>query len=85
MVILAWTGDELLRGQLVITAHTDAQAHRRRQRQYPKAKTGFGYKHCTLLYGAIYFCLEMYLLHARNGSCINSYHLITGGKRHQSL
>ena len=41
LVILAWTGDELSRGQ----AHdwrTDRHTDRRRQRQYPKAKTGLG-------------------------------------------
>ena len=37
MVILAWTRDELSRGQA-----RDAQTDRRRQRQYPKAKTGLG-------------------------------------------
>ena len=45
LVILAWTGDELSSGQ----AHdwrthgrTDGHTDRRRQRQYPKAKTGLG-------------------------------------------
>ena len=45
LVILAWTGDELSRGQ-AITARTDGRTDghtdRRRQRQYPKAKTGLG-------------------------------------------
>ena len=41
LVILAGTSDRLSRGKkLVIDAHTD----RRRQRQYPKAKTGLGLK-----------------------------------------
>ena len=39
LVILAWTGLELSRGQ-ASDWHTDWQTHRRRQRQYPKAKTG---------------------------------------------
>ena len=45
LVILAWTGDELSRGQTSdyrthrrMDGHTD----RRRQRQNPKAKTGLG-------------------------------------------
>ena len=43
LVILAWTDDELSRGQAGgwrtrMDTHTD----RRRQRQYPKAKTGLG-------------------------------------------
>ena len=41
LVILAWTGVELSRGQASdyrMDGHTD----RRRQRQYPKAKTGLG-------------------------------------------
>ena len=61
LVILAWTGDELLCRQAqngvtfdfevkfdkqVITAHTDGRTDghtdRRRQRQYPKAKTDLG-------------------------------------------
>ena len=43
LAILAWTGPELSRGQ-AIDWHTDRQTHthRRRQRQYPKAKTGLG-------------------------------------------
>ena len=41
LVILAWTGLELSRGQ-ASDWHTDWQTHRRRQRQYPKAKTGLG-------------------------------------------
>ena len=46
LVILTWTGDELSRGQAVgWRTHTDTHTDRRRQwheRQYPKAKTGFG-------------------------------------------
>ena len=49
LVILAWTGDELSRGQAnAYCTHrrtdgrTDTQTDRRRQRQYPKAKTGLG-------------------------------------------
>ena len=38
LVIVAWTGPELSRGQ-ASDWHTDWQTHRRRQRQYPKAKT----------------------------------------------
>ena len=48
-MILAWTGDELSRGQASAyrthgrtDGRADAQADRRRQRQYPKAKTGLG-------------------------------------------
>ena len=43
LVILAETGDELLRGQ-ARDWHTDGHTHtdRRRQRQYLKAKTGLG-------------------------------------------
>ena len=41
LVILAWTGLELSRGQ-ASDWHTDWQTHRRRQWQYPKAKTGLG-------------------------------------------
>ena len=45
LVILAWTGDELSRGQ-ASAYRTDGRTHRqtdrRRQRQYPKAKTGLG-------------------------------------------
>ena len=42
LVILAWTGSKLSRGQ-ESDWHTDRQthAHGHRQRQYPKAKTGF--------------------------------------------
>ena len=40
LVILAWTGNELLRGQT--WWRTDWRTDRRRQRQYPKAKTGLG-------------------------------------------
>ena len=45
LVILAWTDDELLGGQAsAYRTHrrTDTQTDRRRQRQYPKAKTGLG-------------------------------------------
>ena len=44
LVILAWTGDEMSyrADKLVIDRHTDTQAHRRRRRQYPKAKTDLG-------------------------------------------
>ena len=49
LVILAWTGDELSRGQASAyrthrraDGRTDTQTDRRRQRQYPKAKTGVG-------------------------------------------
>ena len=47
LVILAETGDKSYRvNKHVITAHTDGRTHRqtdrRRQRQYPKAKTGLG-------------------------------------------
>ena len=45
LVILAWMGDELSRGQAsAYRTHgrTDTQTDRRRQRQYPKAKTGLG-------------------------------------------
>ena len=41
LVILAWTGLELSRGQ-ASDWHTDWQTHRRWRRQYPKAKTGLG-------------------------------------------
>ena len=41
LVILAETGDELSRGQ-ASDWHTDWRTHRRRQQQYPKAKTGLG-------------------------------------------
>ena len=40
LVILAWTGDELSRGQT--WWRTDWWMDRRRQRQYPKANTGLG-------------------------------------------
>ena len=40
LVILAWTGDELSRGQT--WWRTDRRTDRRRQRQYPKANTGLG-------------------------------------------
>ena len=40
LVILAWMGDELSRGQT--WWRTDGQTDRRRQRQYPEAKTGLG-------------------------------------------
>ena len=43
LVILVWTGDELSRGQASdyrTHGRTDGHADRRRQRQYPKAKTG---------------------------------------------
>ena len=49
LVILAWTSDELSCGQAsAYRTHrqtdgpTDTQRDRRRQRQYPKAKTGLG-------------------------------------------
>ena len=45
LVILAWTDDELSRGQAsAYPTHgrTDTQTDRRRQRQYPKAKTASG-------------------------------------------
>ena len=51
LVILAWTGPESSRGQASDwhtdrqtdkTDKTDKQTHRRRQRQYPKVKTGLG-------------------------------------------
>ena len=45
LVILAWTGDELSRGQASdyrTHGRTDGHTDRRRQRQYPKAKTGLG-------------------------------------------
>ena len=41
LVILAETGDELCHEQSR-DWHTDGHTHRRRQRQYPKAKTGLG-------------------------------------------
>ena len=42
LVILAWTGDELLHGQTWWRTdwRTDGGTDRRRQRQYPEAKTG---------------------------------------------
>ena len=43
LVILAETGHELSRGQAKSwRTHTDTHTDRRRQRQYPKAKTGLG-------------------------------------------
>ena len=43
LVILAETGHELSRGQAKgWRTHTDTHTDRRRQRQYPKAKTGLG-------------------------------------------
>ena len=45
LVILAWTGDELLCWQASdyrTDGRTDGHTDRRRQRQYPKAKTGLG-------------------------------------------
>ena len=45
LVILAWTGDELSRGQASdyrTDGRTDGHTDRRRQRQYLKAKTGLG-------------------------------------------
>ena len=43
LVLLIWTDDELWRGQgSDYRTQTDIQADRRRQRQYPKAKTGLG-------------------------------------------
>ena len=44
LVILAWTGDELSRGQTWwrTDRRTDWPTDRRRQRQYPKANTGLG-------------------------------------------
>ena len=43
LVILAETGHELSRGQAKgWPTHTDTHTDRRRQRQYPKAKTGLG-------------------------------------------
>ena len=43
LVILAWTDDELSRGQAGgWRTRTDTHTDRRRQRQYPKAKTGLG-------------------------------------------
>ena len=43
LVILAWKGYELSRGQAGgWRTHTDTHTDRRRQRQYPKAKTGLG-------------------------------------------
>ena len=43
LVILAWTSDEWSCGQ-ARDWHTHTRTHRRRQRQYPKAKTGLGWK-----------------------------------------
>ena len=49
LVILAWTSDELSHGQASAyrthrrtDGRMDTQTDRRRQRQYPKAKTGLG-------------------------------------------
>ena len=44
LVILAWTGDELSRGQTWwrTDGRTDWRTDGRRQRQYPKANTGLG-------------------------------------------
>ena len=43
LVILAWKDDELSRGQAEgWRTRTDTHTDRRRQRQYPKAKTGLG-------------------------------------------
>ena len=43
LVILAWTDDELSRGQAGgWRTRTDTHTDRRRQWQYPKAKTGLG-------------------------------------------
>ena len=47
LVILAWTGPKLSRGQASdwhtdSHTHTDKHTHRRRPWQYPKAKTGLG-------------------------------------------
>ena len=43
LVILVWKGRELSCGQ-ASDWYTDTRTHRRRQRQYPKAKTGLGWK-----------------------------------------
>ena len=44
VVILAWMGDELLRGQIWwrMDGRTAGWRDRRRQRQHPEAKTGLG-------------------------------------------
>ena len=45
LVILAWTGHELSRGQASdyrTHGRTDGETHRHSQQQYPKAKTGLG-------------------------------------------
>ena len=43
LVILAWTGDKLSRGQSsAYRTQTDGHTDRRRERQYPKAKAGLG-------------------------------------------
>ena len=41
LMILAWAGDELSRGQ-ASDYRTDGHTDRLKQRQYPKAKTGLG-------------------------------------------
>ena len=50
LVILAWTGDELSRGQTLwrMDGRTDGQTDGQGQRQYPEAKTGLGWKHVLI-------------------------------------
>ena len=74
-VILAWMGHKLSRGQTEGSpseAHTDGRKHnhtdRRRQRQYPKAKTGFEQKavHGLSRYATFAFRLATILDLAKN-------------------
>ena len=65
LVILAWTGLELSRGQASdwhTDWHTHGHTHRCRQRQYPKAKTGLGQKLSIRLQQYLSYPISTWLL-----------------------
>ena len=75
-MILAWKGPELLHGQ-ACDWHTDWQTHghtdthRCRQRQYPMAKTGLGYK-CKEFFRCVLICC----IHIKHNHPIWSYFML---------
>ena len=75
LVILAWTVDVLLRGQAqgwYTNGRTDTHTDGHRQRQYPKTKTGLGWKILLMLHSLV---TSFYNPLQDLARCLSSYRL----------